>query len=349
MIPLRLVLVGLGARGRYWQEVVRRSDTCEAVGFCDPSPEARSRAAALEPGVPTFDTLEAALARVQADALVLATPPDTRAAHIALACDRGLSLLVEKPLALELETARRYTDMAERAGVPLMVGLNFRYLHVTRVLRTLFSGGSHSGPLGAPLSARFTYERRRDPHAPHLNKYPITIPHPMLWEQSVHHFDLLRFVYGLEPTWVSCRTWNPPGSPYAGDANVSALFTFEGGLEVSYLGTWWGSWRVPHFEWRTDAADGVALQRDQFGTLAYARSDAQEPTPVPLPPHETWVTDTEGVLAAFVRTLREGAPLECSARDHLRSLVMVAACIRSSATGQSVPLSTTALEEAPMV
>lgn len=331
---IRLVLIGLGARGRYWHEVVRRSATCEAVAFCDPDPAARGWAETHSPGIPTFATLDEALESVQADALVLATPPDTRDKHIAHACRDKLPLLVEKPLALDLETAGRYTIMAEKANIPLMVGLNFRYLPVTATLKTLFT----DDVLGPPESARFTYERRRDPFAPHLNTYSATMTHPMLWEQSVHHLDLLRFVYEREPVSVCCRTTNPVGSPYKGDTNVFALLTFEGGLEVSYGGSWQSSWTVPNFEWRTDARSGVALQRDQFGSLSYARRDDPDLTPIDLPPHETWVTDTEGVLRAFARTLLEGAPLECGARDHLRTLALVEACVRSSATGGWVAL-----------
>ncbi len=341
MKALRLILVGLGARGRYWHEVICRSETCEAVAFCDPDPVARAWAETRSPGVPTFGALDEALERVEADALVLATPPDTRDAHLELACRFSLPLLIEKPLALDLETARRYTLMAERADVPLMVGLNFRYLAVTRALKALFTDDR----LGPPESARFTYERRRDPRAPHLNKYPMTMAHPMLWEQSVHHLDLLRYVYGREAVSVSCRTTNPPWSLYAGDTNVFALITFTGGLVVSYQGLWQSSWDVPNFEWRTDARRGVVVQREQFGALAYARSEAEALTSVALPPHETWITDTEGVLRAFARTLLEGAPLECSAHDHLQTLSLVEACVRSSALGERVDLS----EEAAMV
>ena len=28
-----------------------------------------------------------------------------------------------------------------------------------------------------------------------LNKYPLFMKHPMLWEQSIHHFDLIRFIF----------------------------------------------------------------------------------------------------------------------------------------------------------
>ena len=35
---LNVLLVGLGARGRYWAEVLRRSPDCRAAGYVDPNP-----------------------------------------------------------------------------------------------------------------------------------------------------------------------------------------------------------------------------------------------------------------------------------------------------------------------
>jgi predicted dehydrogenase len=128
-----------------------------------------------------------------------------------------------------------------------------------------------SGAVGRAEFARFTYERWRDGHRPGINRYPLTMVHPMLWEQSIHHFDLLRFVYGAEPESVYARTFNPSWSMYEGDANVSALFTFAGGLTVNYQGTWQSSHVTPGFEWRSECSEGVIVQRDQFGDLAYAR------------------------------------------------------------------------------
>ena len=327
--PVRLALAGLGARGRYWRTVIEREPRSVAAAFVDPSAVARANFAELEPGVPCFADLTEAVDAVAPDALVLATPPDQREAHLGLACERALPVLVEKPLALDLATATHDVERAERAGVPLMVGLNFRYLDVTRQTVRLLADGT----VGRPEFARFTYERWRDGHRPGINRYPLTMLHPMLWEQSIHHFDLLRFVYQAEPLAVYARTFNPSWSMYDDDANVSALFTFAGGLTVNYQGTWQSSHVTPVFEWRSECSEGVIVQRDQFGDLAYARRADPELTPVPLQPHETWVTDTSGVLAAFLDHLIDHRPLVCSGRDHLRSLAMVEACVRSSAEG----------------
>jgi len=335
MTRLQIVLAGLGVRGRYWAEVIRRSPRCEIAAYADPNPAACQAAVTQFGPRPTFASAEEALAALPTvDALILANPPAGRESQVRAAIARRVPLLIEKPLALSLAEAAHLVNLAEAAGVPLMVGLNFRYLAVTQQTMRLLAERT----VGEPAFARFTYERYRDGHRPDLNKYPLTMDQPMLWEQSIHHFDLLRFVYGREPLSVQCQTWNPPWSMYSSDANVSALWMFEGGLLVNYHGTWQGNWNTPHFEWRTECTAGIISQRDQFGALYYARRDDADLTPVPLPPHETWITETAGLLDAFVSAIVDGRPLECSGRDHLRSLAMVEACVLSSREGRSVPI-----------
>ncbi len=335
-MTLRVILAGLGVRGRHWAEVLTRSPRCEIAAYVDPNPAACEQATAQYDERPTFATVEAALESMrEVDALVLANPPIGREAQIRAAAERHLPLLVEKPLALSLSEAAYLTEIAESANVPMMIGLNFRYLGVTQATQKLLKENT----VGQPEFARFTYERYRDGNRPDLNKYPLTMEHPMLWEQSIHHFDLMRYVYQSDPVSVMCKTWNPSWSMYASDANVAALFTFENGMIVNYQGTWQSGWSEPNFEWRTDCTGGVILQRHQFGDLFYAQQANSAQTPVPLPPHEQWITETAGLLEAFVNTILDQKPLECSARDHLVSLAMVQACIQSTLESRSVSIS----------
>lgn len=140
---------------------------------------------------------------------------------------------------------------------------------------------------------------------------------------------------------VQCHTWNPSWSMYTNDTNVAAIITFDDGMVVNYQGTWMGNWDVPHFEWRTECTGGIITQRDQFGDLFYARRDDAALTPVALPPHERWITETSGLLEAFVDTVRDGKPLQCSGRDHLMSLAMLEACIVSSREKRGVSIEST--------
>jgi predicted dehydrogenase len=332
---LSIVLAGLGVRGTYWAEVISRSERCHVAAYADPNPEALARAAERFGKRLSFASAEEAIAAVpDAGALLLANPPIGREGQIRAAAARGLPLLIEKPLALSLGEAKSLVDIADEGGVPLMVGLNFRYLGVTIATMDLLA----TGTVGKAAFARFTYERWRNGHRPDLNKYPLEMDHPMLWEQSIHHFDLLRYVYGVEPTLVHCHTWNPSWSMYRDDTNVSAIFVFDGGLTVNYQGTWQSGWSQPGFEWRTDCTDGVIVQREQFGGLAYAQQAEETLTSVDLPPHERWITETTGLLNAFLDNVLGGAPLQCSGADHLHSLAMLEACVLSSRDGRAVPM-----------
>lgn len=332
---LKVLLAGLGVRGRHWAQVIRRSDRATLAGYADPSAAALTRAAADFGARPSFASPEAALEALEAvDALVLANPPLAREPIVRAAAARGLPMLIEKPLALSLKEAATLARIAEDSGVALMVGLNFRYLNVTKALMRLLADET----VGKAEFARFTYERWRDGHRPDLNKYPLTMEQPMLWEQSIHHFDLMRYVYRQEPIKVHCQTWNPSWSMYAGDSNVAALIEFDGGLRVNYQGTWQGNSAAPGFEWRTDCSKGIITQREQFGGLYYARRDELGLTAVALPPHERWISETRALFAAFADHVLAGAALQCSGRDHLLSLAMLQACIQSSATGRGVTI-----------
>ena len=326
MTPLRFILVGMGARSRVWRRVLKERPDCRLVGLVETDPVRLAEAVAETPGAVKGFSLDEVAAGVEADVVLLCTPPGGRHSQVAAACAAGLGILAEKPLADTLADAESQVATATAARIPLAVGLNFRYLAVTQALKALFSPDR----LGPPEFGRFTYERWRDGRLPHLNKYPMSMKQPMLWEQSIHHFDLMRFVYGVEPIHISARTFNPSWSMYEGNANVSALITFTGGLEVTYQGTWASNWQRMGFEWRTECRQGIALQEEMFGGLGYALRDDAELTPVLLPESEPWVDDARALLSDFVGHFREGMPLPCPGTDHLNSLRMVEACIRSS-------------------
>lgn len=330
---LSVLLAGLGVRGRHWAQVIQGSPRAELVALVDPAAAALERAQDEFGPLPAYESVMAALAaRDDFDALVLANPPLGRQAIVEAATARKLPMLIEKPLALDLHEAAQLVRIAEAGGVSLMVGLNFRYLAVTQAMMRLLAEEA----VGRAEFARFTYERWRDGRRPDLNDYPLVMQQPMLWEQSIHHFDLMRYVYGQEPVRLQCQIWNPSWSMYRHDSNVAALIEFDGGMRVNYQGTWQGNWAAPGFEWRSDCTGGIITQREQFGDLHYARRDDGDLTPILLPPHERWISETRALFAAFVEHVLDGAELQCSGRDHLMSLAMLQACIESSATGSGV-------------
>ncbi|MEM7124802.1 MAG: Gfo/Idh/MocA family oxidoreductase [Chloroflexota bacterium] len=334
MEPFRILQVGLGNRGNMWGEIISRRDDVLQSGVVDISSARIATYQEKYPDTPAFISFGTALAETESDAVLLVTPPDGHLEQARMVFDAGLPLLCEKPLTLELAEAVEIVDLAQGHSLPLMVGLNFRYLPVSQKIRELVT----TNALGTPGFGQFTYQRNRDGRVPRLNKYPLTMEHPMMLEQSIHHLDLIRHCYGREVVQVICRTWNPPWSIYDHDSNVHCLLTLEGGMEVNYLGTWTGGWDELQFEWRTDCTDGVIIQRQLFEDLATARIQDSELTPVALPPCEAFYDDTDALLSSFIAHVRGDAPLECSGHDHLYTLALCFAAIESSQQGVAIQM-----------
>jgi predicted dehydrogenase len=332
---IRVLLVGTGVRGRHWLRALGAEPRCRVTALADPNADNLARAATLVDGAAQFSNLDEALAHAPVDVVILATPPDGHRAQCGAIFARGLPVLCEKPLTLDFAEAVAIVREAEQLKARLTVGLNFRYLGVTQATLALL----REGQLGQTAFALFEYVRQRDGRAPNINKYPLTMEQPMLWEQSIHHFDLMRFCYQSDVKAVQATTWNPPWSMYRSDSNVAAIFEFQSGLIANYFGTWQAGWNHFDFQWRTDCTEGVIVQRQQFGELFSAPRTAPDLVPVPLPPHEDWFTDAVGLLDAFLTAVLSGAPMPCDGADHLKSLALVVACIESSTAGQRIQMS----------
>lgn len=330
-----LLLIGLGTRGKMWARVIDGLPAARVAAAVDPCEQAREAFAARHRDVPVFASLEEALASGSGyAAAILVTPPEGHLVQCRLLFSARLPVLAEKPLATGLADAVSILDLASEHAVPLSVGLNFRYLPVHQKQKELLT----SGFLGVVGSGEFIYRRNRDGRRPGINRYPLTMRQPMMLEQSIHHFDLIRYCYGREAQSIMCRSWNPPWSMYADDANVHALLTLEGGIAVNYFGTWCGGWNQPGFEWRSDCEGGVIVQRELFSDLAFAHTTDAELTPIELAPAEAFYDDTALLLAAFLDALEAGARVPCDGADHLRTLALCFAGIESSATGRAINL-----------
>lgn len=330
----RVLLIGLGNRGNMWADVIEAGGRARVTLAVDPSPTGRERLHARHPHIRVVTGLGEALSEGGFDLAVLVTPPDGHLEQSRAIFSAGLPLLAEKPLTLDLTESVEIVRLAEAARMPLTVGLNFRFLPVTRAYRDLIEGGT----LGRPDCALFEYLRNRNGYRPGLNRYPLTMRHPMMLEQSIHHLDLIRFVYGAEVERIACRTWNPPWSMYAHDANVACMLTLSNGMEVSYFGTWSGGWNEGKFQWRTDCEKGVVIQRELFEDLAFARTEDPALTPVPIAEARAFYDDTAALLDAFLDALAAGAPAPCDGRDHLRTLALCFAGIEASETGRVIDM-----------
>ena len=341
---MRILLVGAGYRGRVWAGICSATPGIELVGVVDRDPE---RARSVHPVV--YDDLPSAIRETTPDAVIIATPPETHYDLARAALSEGKHVLCEKPLSDDFDEVVDLVTQADERRLRLLVGMNFRYLPTSQRIRSYVQNGQ----LGALSYGQFAYVRHRDGNRADLSDSPLKMPYPMLLEQSIHHFDLLRYCYGMEVESLVADSWRPPWSTYDADCCVSVLFRFAGQVYVNYLGTWTASWNRMSFRWRSEFSAGVLVQRDQFDDLVrvdfkpelgrsgprFKSAEESELARVEeLAPCTPFVDDSRQLLQEFVAAIRKEKEPVTTGRDHLRSLSLVRACIESSQTGRRVVL-----------
>ena len=152
----RFGVVGAGAWGTMHARAYAQCGEAELAAVCDLD-IARARALVERcgaPGARAFDRVDDMLAS-GLDAVSVATPDASHADVVIKAAERGLHILVEKPLATTVEECRAMVAAADSAGVILMVDWHNRwnppYHHAHKAIR--------SGELG---DVRYVYYRLSD-------------------------------------------------------------------------------------------------------------------------------------------------------------------------------------------
>ncbi len=174
-------------------------DEIELVAFCN-THEAQARAFAEKYTAGralTFSDQRAMFDRANLDLALICLPPFAHSDEVARAAERGIHLLIEKPITLSSERAWHMVDAAERARIKTQVGFMYRFGAAVQEFKTRFD----TGALGAAglFSARYfcnalhaDWWRQREKSG------------GQLVEQVIHLFDTLRVLMG-EPVSVFSR------------------------------------------------------------------------------------------------------------------------------------------------
>lgn len=122
---MKAVVIGAGHMGRYHAGKLAACKGVELAGVVDADP-ARAAELAKKHGCPAFADFKEILSG-KADVAIVAVPTD-RHHEVGMAClERGMHVLVEKPIATTAEQADELIALAERRRVVLQVGHVERY------------------------------------------------------------------------------------------------------------------------------------------------------------------------------------------------------------------------------
>jgi len=336
---MKVIQVGIGGMGKAWLNAVQNSPQVDFAGFVEINPEiARAQAAAynLDPSR-IFDSLPRALEQVDADAVLNITPPQFHREVTVMALEAGLPVLQEKPLAGTLADARAIAAAAADSGVLCSVAQNYRYRPLTQTLKRVLD----SGELGALAAVAVEFYK-----GPHFGGFREEMPHPLIVDMAIHHFDLMRFFLGSDAKTILASSWNPPWSWFAGDASAAAQIGFANGVQVAYSGSWCSqaletSWNG---DWRFECERGVLLARDDRVTMQRLTRVGQgegalvnehaEPEEIPL--IEMPLEGQDYLLQEFYQAVTQGRSTATTAQDNIHTMELVFGVARACDSGTAM-------------
>ncbi len=131
MKPLRVAVIGVGHMGQHHARIYKELQGCELVAVVDRDID-RAREIASKHDAPAFASVDDV--KTELDAVTVAVPTVFHAEVAIPLMERGTAVLVEKPLAPDMASARDLVEASRRTGVLLQVGHSERFNPVVQAM-----------------------------------------------------------------------------------------------------------------------------------------------------------------------------------------------------------------------
>ena len=341
-MTVRVAVVGLGmALKPHLQSLRELSEEGRVtIAACyAPSAEHRHKFSEANPDLPIAQELDGILRDGGIDAVLLLTPPFTHLDLVERSAAAGKHVLVEKPLDITTERARRSVAAAERAGVRLGVVLQHRFRTAARELADLVASGA-LGPLVSG-SASIRWWRDASYFAQPGRGMKERDGGGVLMTQAIHTLDLFQHLAGGVAE-VSAMAATSPLRRIDTEDVVAAAIRFENGALGTIDAT---TVSYPGFPERIELACEKATAVLQAESLEVFDKDGRhdrregstaggggaDPMAFSHEAHKALITD-------FVDAVETGRDPRVSGRAALKVHALIDALLRSAAERRPVAI-----------
>jgi len=314
MRKLGVAVVGIGFWGRNHVRVFSELPETELMAVCDMNPE-RAQTAAEKMGVEGYINSEKAYRRSDIDAVSICTWSTNLAAEAMKALRAGKHVFVEKPMASNVQEAKRIVGLAQRKDCHLMVGLIERFNPgVQRIKEAV-----EKGEIGTPVSAT---SRR-------VSEWPERIGDVgVVKDTAIHDIDVIVNIFAEDPMAVYAKAGNLMHTRFEDYAHI--MLTFESG-KTAFIEA---NWLTPYKTRRLIVTGSKAMM-----TLDYLTQEIMiETAGQSLKPRYKWEEPLKMELQHFVNCVLEDREPSVTGLDGLKALQIAEAALKSAAKCKTVKL-----------
>jgi predicted dehydrogenase len=186
-MAVKLGFIGTGGMAGAHMRNLQTFDDIEFTAMCDIVEGKAAERAKEYGGTPYTDFVEM-FDKEELDAVYICTPPFAHGDQERIACEKGIPMFIEKPIAVRLEQAIVINEQVQRSGVITSVGYHWRYGGDAQKAKEILSGEKILGALGywmGGMPGVHWWRVRAESGGQHV-------------EQTTHIFDLCRFLVGSD-------------------------------------------------------------------------------------------------------------------------------------------------------
>lgn len=204
---IKVVVLGAGSRGyeAYGNLILRYSDKIKIVGVAEPNPIRRKKISEVHniPVENQFESWEQLLEREKfADLAIISTMDKMHVAPAVIAMKKGYHLLLEKPMATDIEGCMKIVETEKKTKRKVFVAHVLRYTNFFRKLKELVTSGKIGQLVGIEHKENIGFF-----HFAHSfvrgNWRNTNEAAPSILAKSCHDMDILYWMVGSKAKKVS--------------------------------------------------------------------------------------------------------------------------------------------------
>ncbi|MBD0373477.1 MAG: Gfo/Idh/MocA family oxidoreductase [Pyrinomonadaceae bacterium] len=321
MDKISIGIIGAGYIGGVHASVLMRDERVRLAKVHDISmPRAEQLAATT--GATVAASADALIESV--DAVYITTPNTTHTELAVAAAGASKHVFCEKPMATNMEDARRVLEAADAGRGVFQVGHNRRFAPVYARLRQILleEHAAHSAHIKMNRGELINPEWVGD----------SSTTGGFLYETTIHMFDMVRFLFGevRELTAIGSR------HEYGEVDDFSVLLNFESGLHATLCSSADASWLFPFERVEVFCHHQTIVTREMESLTISEGLTGQHRTHSmqQLSKEEKWGYLQED--RAFVDAIVDETEAIITARDGYKSVELVDACYRSVETRERI-------------
>lgn len=229
---LKVAVIGCGRVSVMHLGSIALLEEAELVACCDIKKD-RAESAAEKYGARAYTSYEEMLSCEQLDAVHICLPHYLHSKVACYAFEKGVNVLTEKPMDVDLESAENAVAMAKEKDVLFGVIMQCRYNNSAQLVKKAVQ----SGKLGKILSARSILTWTRPDSYYEESDWKGTWDKEgggVVIDQAIHSIDLVNWIVDSEVESVSCSMANRGHEIVKVEDSAEGLITYKNGVRYGF-------------------------------------------------------------------------------------------------------------------